>query len=233
MGTIRRFMHALRKPLEGQRAAFSQEGEDLVLESFLYQRKTGFYVDVGAHHPSRYSNTYFFYRKGWRGINIDAAADAMEAFRRQRPDDINLVAAVGHPGTQRELTIFDEGAVTTLSAEFADRVRDEMGFQIVRSEKVQPESLAAILDQHLPSGQKITFLTVDVEGLDLEVLQSNAWERYRPAMVLAEHHGENLGGTTIAEAVDSPVAAYLGKLEYQMVAKTARTIFFCDARDSG
>ena len=51
--------------------SYSQEGEDMVLARYLEGQKNGFYVDVGAHHPFRFSNTYHFYLKGWHGVNID------------------------------------------------------------------------------------------------------------------------------------------------------------------
>ena len=52
--------------------SYAQEGEDLILYRMIYGKiDKGFYVDVGAHHPKRFSNTYFFYRKGWRGINVE------------------------------------------------------------------------------------------------------------------------------------------------------------------
>ncbi len=53
--------------------SWSQEGEDLILYRFFDGKQNGFYVDVGAHHPFRFSNTYRFYRMGWHGINIDAS----------------------------------------------------------------------------------------------------------------------------------------------------------------
>jgi hypothetical protein len=55
----------------------------------------GFYIDVGAHHPFRYSNTHMLYRRGWRGINIDPIPGAKIAFDRFRPGDINLEMGVG------------------------------------------------------------------------------------------------------------------------------------------
>lgn len=54
------------------------------------KKKIGFYVDVGAHHPMRFSNTYFFYRMGWSGINIDAMPGSMKEFKKYRRRDINL-----------------------------------------------------------------------------------------------------------------------------------------------
>ena len=64
--------------------SWSQEGEDMILLRFFEYRRDGFYVDVGAHHPRRFSNTCALYRRGWHGINIDATPGAMQAFRRER-----------------------------------------------------------------------------------------------------------------------------------------------------
>ncbi len=60
--------------------SYSQDGEDMVLRRLLGGQRSGFYVDVGAHHPFRFSNTCYFHRLGWRGINIDADPDAMALF---------------------------------------------------------------------------------------------------------------------------------------------------------
>src|SRR5689334_15261611 len=70
--------------------SYSQEGEDMILARVFENQKSGFYVDVGAHHPWRFSNTYMFYRRGWRGLNIDAMPDSMSRFRKARPRDINV-----------------------------------------------------------------------------------------------------------------------------------------------
>ena len=70
--------------------SYSQEGEDLILQRFFEKQAVGFYVDVGAHHPRRYSNTYLFYKKGWSGINIDAMPNSMKRFDKYRPRDINI-----------------------------------------------------------------------------------------------------------------------------------------------
>ena len=69
---------------------YSQNGEDLILNRFLENKKNGFYIDIGAHHPIRFSNTYLFYKKGWRGINIDAMPGSMDLFNKIRSRDINI-----------------------------------------------------------------------------------------------------------------------------------------------
>ncbi len=70
--------------------SYSQEGEDMVLRRLFEQKTVGYYVDVGAHHPKRFSNTYYFYKRGWRGINIDAMPGSMKLFNKMRPRDINV-----------------------------------------------------------------------------------------------------------------------------------------------
>ncbi len=75
--------------------SYSQEGREIILRRILEKKKTvGFYIDVGAHHPKRLSNTYYFYKKGWRYMNIDAKPKCMKIFRRTRPRDLNLEFAI-------------------------------------------------------------------------------------------------------------------------------------------
>ncbi|MDX9799068.1 MAG: hypothetical protein RBT05_09445 [Bacteroidales bacterium] len=70
--------------------SFSQEGEDMLLSKLFELNEKGFFVDIGAHHPIRFSNTYKLYLKGWRGINIDAMPNSMDLFKKYRSEDINL-----------------------------------------------------------------------------------------------------------------------------------------------
>ena len=77
-----------------RQASYSQEGEDRILQRLFENQTPGFYVDIGAHHPRRFSNTYIFYKQGWRGINVDATPGSMFLFRVFRKRDINLEIAV-------------------------------------------------------------------------------------------------------------------------------------------
>ena len=74
--------------------SYSQEGEDIILARIFGKQQNGFYVDVGAHHPYRFSNTYFFYKRGWKGINIDAMPGSMKIFNKYRPRDKNIEAGI-------------------------------------------------------------------------------------------------------------------------------------------
>ena len=94
------WLKRVRQRILGRRAymnpSYSIEGEDRIVRALLWQKHDkGFYVDVGAHHPFRFSNTYLFYTQGWSGINIDATPGSMKAFNKYRPRDINLEVGVG------------------------------------------------------------------------------------------------------------------------------------------
>ncbi|MFM6346540.1 MAG: hypothetical protein ACKPFK_15520, partial [Dolichospermum sp.] len=88
--------------------SYSQEGEDLILARFFEKEKNGFYVDIGAHHPQRFSNTYYFYLKGWSGINIDAMPGSMKIFDDLRPLDINLEIPISDKSEILTYYEFDE-----------------------------------------------------------------------------------------------------------------------------
>src|SRR6185369_33711 len=86
---------------------YSQFGEDITLVRLLPE-PTGFYVDVGAHHPQRYSNTYLLHKRGWSGINIDPNPDTIELFNRARPNDINLCAGVAAEEKELQYHMFSD-----------------------------------------------------------------------------------------------------------------------------
>ena len=220
-----RVLRPLRREPDHSIRAFSQEGEDLILQRIFAEKKDGFYVDVGAHHPMRYSNTYLFYLQGWRGINIDAMPGSMTPFRRDRPRDINLEVAIARQGgEQRTFHVFNEPALNTFDAALAaSRAGGPHDRKIVRTLSVETQRLDDILTAQGLTGKTIDFLSVDVEGLDMEVLQSNDWQKFRPRYVLAECFD-----VPLTELAGDETAAYLAGHGYAPFAKTANTVIFRD-----
>jgi len=201
---------------------FSQDGEDVVLLSHIGEKADGFYVDIGAFHPTKYSNTYLFYQKGWSGINVDARPGSMDEFRRLRPRDCNIESAVsGKPGTLQYF-LFNDPAMNTCEPALA-RERDGLAqFRLVETRTVQSQPLASILEKNMGERRHIDFMSIDVEGFDLEVLESNDWTKFRPTMILAEDGDVQ----NLREAIKSPIAQFLEGHSYTLVAKTFRTLFF-------
>lgn len=202
--------------------SYSQEGEDMILYRILEYVENGFYIDVGAHHPKRFSNTYFFYEKGWSGINIDATPGSMKLFDRIRPRDINIEAAIAK--TEKEMTffIFDDPALNTFDEELA-HTRNSETYSIIAQTKIKTTTLSNILLQNMPSGKDIDFMSIDAEGFDLEVLKSNDWELFRPKCILIESINLEI------ESLDkSEIYRYLSDRKYQIIAKSFNTLIFKD-----
>lgn len=209
--------------------SFSQEGEDLVLNrlfDYVFGQDQGFYVDVGAHHPQRFSNTYFFYLKGWRGINIDAMPGSMKCFDKLRPYDINIEAAISNQIEHLTYYIFNEPALNSFSETLSiSRDNDSNYFSeyhIVNKKQIKTQKLSKILDEHLPQGQNIDFLNIDVEGLDYQVLLSNDWSRYKPKIILIEE----LSASLWSVPQQSKTFYLLQQQGYELFAKTCNTLFY-------
>ena len=203
--------------------SYSQEGEDMVIRSFFEGKKRykGFYVDVGAHHPYRYSNTLHFYQHGWRGINIEPTPGAIKLFKTFRRKDANLNIGISYKKDKLTFYCFNEPALNGFSKEHSEEVDNSaLPYHIIKEVEVETYPLSDVLDQYLPKRQQIDFLTIDVEGLDLMVLQSNNWAKYKPSFILVEDRVdfENLQ--------NSEVYSFLKKQGYELVAKTLRTLFF-------
>lgn len=209
----------------GRRHFFGQNAEDAELQVLLGDKirsgPPGFYVDVGAFSPKQFSNTYWFYRRGWQGINIDATPGSMRPFRVIRPRDINLECAVSdEPG---ELTFYSLGLHTVLNTASPD-VAEQWGRVAGRKPKevrVRARTLREILEEHLPAGREIDFLSVDVEGHDLNVLKSNDWLRFRPAIVIAEDHKEDVDAIRTSE-----ITSFLSAHGYGICAWAPPSVFY-------
>lgn len=193
--------------------SWSQGGEDLVLDHFLGGIINGTYVDVGAHHPSRFSVTRRLYQKGWTGINIDANPNQMRIFQKQRKRDINLSIAVGSKSFI-ELSIFEEAAISTINEKWKKKFLEE-GNKVVQSLSIQGETLEAIIKKYLPNSQ-IHLLNVDAEGSDFQVIMSLNLEEMEqkkwPAYILIETP------RSLKRVLEDEKVSYLQKLGYQIQA---------------
>ena len=157
--------------------------EDVLLRRCFPQVTDGFYVDIGAHHPTNASVTRWFYEQGWSGINAEPG-DGIVALRVDRERDINLELAVSdyigettfwvHSGNTGTSTLQD--AVPSLVAERAGEIKPL---------KVKLSTLPAILDEHAP-GKHMQFLKIDAEGAEDAIIAAADWTRHRPEVVVVE-----------------------------------------------
>ena len=115
--------------------------------------------------------------------------------------------------------------MNTFSEEEAKKKDGLRNYKVIETKKIKTLPLVKILDKHLPKSTEIDFISIDVEGLDFMVIQSNDWHQYRPKYILIE----DLQKRPIAHIIEqSALYEYLNKLNYNLVAKTFNTLFFKD-----
>ncbi len=172
-------------PRDLPRVSYAQNGEDVWLDR-LFAGQVGTYVDIGANHPTLDSNTYFFYLRGWRGVNVEPIARQHALFERDRPGDLNLAIAISDtPGTLEffEVTnVEDQSGFSTLEAAVAEAHRG--GSFAVRSYPVPVETLAGLVDRH--GLDEPDLLSIDVESHEAAVLRGAPFDRWRPKVLLIE-----------------------------------------------
>jgi FkbM family methyltransferase len=162
--------------------SYAQIHEDWVLLRALRHVPRGFYIDVGAQHPTVGSVTKLFYDRGWRGINIEPVSHWFDQLVEQRSRDINLRIAVDAVCGEAVLYEIPESGLSTTVAKFAERHR-AAGWAC-RSRSVPTRSLAEICREYVQG--EIHFLKIDAEGSEYRVLQGGDFARYRPWIVLIE-----------------------------------------------
>jgi FkbM family methyltransferase len=200
--------------------SFSQFGEDMIVDQLFSPEHKGYYVDIGAHRPTQSSNTYFFYRKGWRGINIDAMPGSMKLFNVVRPRDINIEAAISDKNEELTFYMFNRPLQNGFFNDDSSVPKNE-GLRIVSKRKILTSRLDKILDKHVPTGFQIDLMSVDVEGLDLSVLKSNDWLKYKPNVILIE-----VWEFQIAKLHDYEVHKFLQSHNYSFYSRSVHTLVY-------
>lgn len=201
--------------------SYAQNGEDVVLHRAL-QKKSGFYVDIGAGFSTLDSVTKLFYDLGWSGINVEPQPQLFSLLQQKRTRDINIQAAVGSVEKETKFTIFpDAWGLATANEQLAREAKYEK-----KEITVNVLTLESILENHA-KGKTIDFLKIDVEGNELDVLKSFDIEKWSPRVLVAEvvaHCKEN--------AVSEPITKYLEDFGYEMTLFDGINCFYAKSSDT-
>jgi len=214
--------------LNFSRLSFSQEGEDLLLLAFFEGEPDykGFYLDIGAFHPLRFSNTQILYNHGWKGINIDATPGSMNLFEKYRSKDINIEAAISVNDDNKlaeTYYMFEEPALNSFNKELSNE-RIKLGYKLIKKQKIPIVNINHILSKHKEEFKQIDVLSIDIEGLDFRVLESLNFELFSPRYILFEDL--DVVDKDIKYSLDTKEYKFLKRLGYILLAKTRRTLIF-------
>ncbi|OOG71463.1 hypothetical protein B0E43_17340 [Algoriphagus sp. A40] len=166
--------------------SYSQCAEDLLVQYVFRLRKitNPTYLDIGAHHPYQLSNTALFYQKGCKGINIEANPSLHNAFEIYRPNDINLNIGISDKEEELDFYIMTDNTLSTFSKEECDQLI-AYGKKLDKIEKIKLTTINFVIDNYC-DGIFPDFLSIDVEGLDFQILKSIDFEKSSPKVICVE-----------------------------------------------
>ena len=165
---------------------YSQNYEDYILGYVFKNVKKGFYIDVGANDPNTDNVTRYFYERGWNGMNIEPNVDLFNKIVHSRPGDSNYNVGISNcEGTMAFYQETDSGShgLSTFDKEISEREKKENGAHFSEI-SVPVTTLDKIIEKAPPS--EITFISIDVEGFEKQVLESIDLIKYRPTVLCIE-----------------------------------------------
>jgi FkbM family methyltransferase len=207
--------------------SFAQAGEDVIVQ-YLFNKlkiKRPTYLDIGANLPVLGNNTYFFYNKGSRGVCVEPDPDLYRKIQRCRPKDTNLNYGIGvNNHASADFFIFPDphSGWNTFSKEEAEQRERGTGIRIKEIKKSPLKSINEVIAENFETYPN--FLSIDVEGLDLAILETIDFEKYKPEIICAEtitfspiRQGEKI----------SEIADFLKTKNYFVFADTHINTIFC------
>lgn len=204
---------------------FSQMGEDLIVWNVLHsllkpaEKCTQTYIDVGANDAYALSNTALMYMHGWSGLLVEPNPVLAKRLEQARPRDRVLQAGVGSKrNLAADFHVFKDDVLSTFSPGESSRYR-EMGHMLDKVISIPIITLDQVFEE-LPAPD---FLNLDIEGLDVEVVESADWRRYRPAVICVE-----TGVYSMPPRRDPTVARLLERRGYFLYADTFNNSILLD-----
>lgn len=230
MSLARRAYHKLRgiEPNPHRKVSYSQSGEDLIIDYVLgwMGSPTRTYLDIGAHHPTFLSNTYLFYEQGHRGVSIEPDPVLHAVIEKRRPGDTNLNIGIGSDAQEEaEFYIMNPTTLNTFSKKEAETyVKHYPGTTIDRVVKLPLVGINTMLKKHFHETAP-DFVSLDVEGLDFEIIQSFDFDTHRPKVFCIET-AEYASRTSLKKAIE--LMQFVKSKDYFLYADTFTNSIFVD-----
>jgi FkbM family methyltransferase len=206
--------------------SYAQCGEDLIvgfaLQALGITRPT--YLDIGAHHPTKINNTYMFYRQGSTGVCIEPDPEQKALFQRKRPKDLCLNIGVG-PREKKtaKLYVLKPSALSTFSESEAKRYTESEGAILDKVITVPMLPLNAVFEQYFKAPPDL--VSLDVEGLELEILRNADFCRHRPIVFCIETLSYSSKGT---ERKLESIISFMSSKGYMVFGDTYINTIFVD-----
>jgi hypothetical protein len=213
-------MASLLEELRAMRVSYSLFGEDLVVRNHFsenFDNSTGRFIDVGAFHPFKLSNTMLLSQLGWRGINIDCDPMKIARFEKLRPRDHNICAAVAEVPRDMVYLEYPKGFTNRITDSDEKNLLSAAGEKPLKATPIRVTTLTHIIEQSVFWGQHFHYLNVDCEGQDLSVLKGLNFSRYSPDLITVE---------ALTKTAQAELTAFLECFGYELTDIVHHTLFF-------
>jgi len=206
---------------------YSQLGEDLIVAGIanMMRLKSFSYVDIGANSPINLSNTYLFYEAGYKGVLVEPNPSCCAELKSVRPRDICLNNGIAwDKETCADFFVMTANTLSTFSqAEVAHCLTPEAikGWGIQKAEKVikiQLISINEVFEKYV--GGTPDFLSIDTEGMDLPILKTICFDRFRPRIICIETNGGHVGSS------HADIVVFMKDKGYRAFADTGLNVIF-------
>lgn len=225
---LSKFLYHFCPDLEFGKKSYSQCGEDLIVNFILTNLRIEqpYYLDIGAHHPYYLSNTYFFYKKGSVGVCIEPDPDLFVQICKERKKDTCINAGIGVGGASKEnFYIMSSRTLNTFSKEEAERCQSYGKHKIEKIISIDLMPVSDILKNHLCGVPN--FVSLDVEGLDYQIIRSFNLTKWRPEVFCIETITYTEDNT---EEKEKQIIDYMLSQEYMVYADTYINTIFVDRK---
>ena len=213
------FFNKIFRKINNVKKSYSFGGIDLLI-NYLYKDKfNGVYIDVGCNHPIVGNNTFLLYQKGWSGINIDLDSHCIKMFNNFRPKDYNTNSALSN--LEEEVNLFyyhERSSINTINNE----VHNSRKKKAKEIRKIRSTTLDSVIVNSPYSNKKINFLSIDVEGNELNVLKGFDLKKYYPEVIVIEYLDLKMKelefyNQNIDIIINSDIYKYLKNYNYYLV----------------
>lgn len=208
------------------KVSYSQSGEDIIADYFFESIGISkpVYIDIGANQPIKGNNTYLFYLKGCKGICVEPDITLIPSLKNKRPNDVILNIGISTTVASEADFYYFYGhynAWNTFSKQDADKKSIESGIAYKISQ-VRLDTVNNTLEKY--GLEKVNFISLDVEGLDLQILKSIDFEKIQPELICVETIEFSLNNTV---KKNEAIISYMLTKDYRVYADTNLNTLFC------
>jgi FkbM family methyltransferase len=175
--------------MTNQNHTYASHGEDSICVAVLERLgiKHGSYLEVGAYHPSIASNSALLNELGWNGALVEPNPFMANLLREARPGDAVFEFACGNNGEATLHMFSDWASSNSMDEDFAAKISSGQGIEVARTIKVKVKTVSEVIRlMELQGFDKPEVVSIDVEGMDFEVLSTFDFDYWKPTIFVIE-----------------------------------------------